>query len=82
MVIKNTVQTQWGHYTLVVLCVTFLLLAAIITADQILKAVHIIRPGITTITQEKDTSEEGVAKVVTEVKVEPTPGKAVGEEGG
>lgn len=36
LVIKGNIQTQFGFYAMVSLCITFLLLAGIITAQQIL----------------------------------------------
>lgn len=36
-VYKGQVLNQWGFYSLIVLCTTFLLLAAIITAQQIIE---------------------------------------------
>lgn len=62
-------QTQWGFYTLLTLCITFLLLAAIISADQIIKALHGISGlrSLTSVSQE-EVVDEGKKTVTTEVK--------------
>jgi hypothetical protein len=43
IVVKGQTQSQYGFYSLIVLCLTFLLLAAIISADQIISCIKGIK---------------------------------------
>jgi len=78
-------QTQWGFYTLLTLCITFLLLAAIISADQIIKALHGISGlrSLTSVSQE-EIVDDTTKTIKTEVKQETEVKKDVpaSEEGG
>jgi hypothetical protein len=81
MVLKGLTLQQWGFWTFLVLCLAFLLLAAIITADQILKGIHGLSGLQKMIVQEQDNSSPDVTKTTTTVEVKPV-AKAEGEEGG
>lgn len=68
IVFTNASQSSWGFWTLLVLVLSFLLLAAIITADQILKGINGLNSFTSSITREADTSQPDKTVIKTTVE--------------
>ena len=81
MVVRNNLSQKWEFYAFLILCLTFLLLAMVISADQIIKGIRGIASFKQVVTEEV-TEDEDTTKKTTTVETTVPPKKAAGEEGG